>query len=145
MHCPQDWTAVCSPHALSWFQVDHVSDGGTVHLALHKDSEALAGLYRGYASVLLSGQVCTRDHTAAVVQGCTDQGGTWLCAWALSHPKLRWAGYIDTQVTLHTADLATAALVTSALALARLDLCSLLPRHSSISVLVLSTWFFYYL
>ncbi|XP_009331353.1 PREDICTED: brain-specific angiogenesis inhibitor 1 [Pygoscelis adeliae] len=37
--------------------VDHVSDGGTVHLAPRKDSEALAGLYRGYAAVLLSGRV----------------------------------------------------------------------------------------
>lgn len=80
-------------------------------------------------------QVCSRDNTAAVVQGCTDQGGTWLCAWALSHPKLWWVWYIDAQVTLHTADLATAQLVTSVLALARLDLCLPLPSHSSTSVL----------
>ena len=114
-------------------QVHHVRDGGTVHLAQQKDSQALAGQNGGYAAVLLSGQVCSRDNTAAVVQGYTDEGVTWLCAWAPSHSKLWWVWYVDTQMTLHTAGL-----VSSALALARLDLCSLLPSRSIISVLQFS-------
>lgn len=76
MHCSQDWADVCSLSSLSGFQVDHVSDRGTVHLAQHKDSQAFVGLHRGYAAVLLSGQVFSGDNTAPVVQGCTEQGGT---------------------------------------------------------------------
>lgn len=79
---------------------------------------------------------CTQDRSSPEtirVWGCTDQGVTWLNAWTLFHIKL-WVWYIDTQVTLHRADLAPAGFVTSTLALAKLDLCSLLPSHSSISV-----------